>query len=380
MHEHRATTDLAGRALSTSVVTSAADLADAGWDDLVIGSGRDLPAHHLYTSALWLRRYELFGHWDQRYLLASEEETLLGGLATHRVDSRNATAQIRIDNLFDGGSPAEDGGASIAPCRVAGGLIDGRTGALTRPGLSLRQRAAVVDRLFSEAEDVAAELGERSVVCRCIDAGDLLLRRVLRGRGYVEVPGPDHLILTPPPGGLDGYIASFPNRYRNMIRREIRKLRDAGVTVTVEVLTRDLVAAVLPLITQLNEKHDLGIQSDDARGSLEMLRRSFGKDAYAVVARAGGRPVGFVELVLYRGNAWASQAGFDYGFQGALPLYFGVLFYGVMDFASSARLSKIDYSFGTDVAKTSRGCTRRPTVRAVRALDPAEHARLRQRP
>ena len=256
----------------------------------------------------------------------------------------------------------------MAPCRVAGGLIDGRTGALTRPGLSLAERGVLIDRLFNEAEHIAAEQGERAVICRCIDAGDLLLRSVLRGRGYVERPGPQHLVLTRPPGGLEGYIASFSNRYRNMIRREIRKLRDAGIEMTVEVLTRDLIDSVLPLITQLHAKHGVGIAPEETRAELEMVRRNFKQDAYAVVARVGDRPVGFVELVVHSGNAWAHQAGFDYEFQGSLPLYFGVLFYGPMAFVDAAQLSRIDYSFGTEHAKVSRGCISRPTIRAVRVL------------
>lgn len=357
--------------MTITIATSVADLALEGWDDLVIGHSSHLPAHHLYTSTSWLRRYEPFGEWDQRYLVARDRGALTGGLATHRVDPANATPKTRVDDLFPELSARRDVPASMAPCRVAGGLIDGRTGILTRPGLSLVERGALIDRLLSEAEHIAKDRGERAVICRCIDAGDLLLRSVLRGRGYIERPGPRHLVLTRPPGGLEGYIASFSNRYRNMIRREIRKLRDAGIVISVEVITRDLIASVLPLISQLHTKHSVGIQLDAARGELEMLRRIFKQDARAVVARVGDRPVGYVELVVYRGNAWAHQAGFDYEFQGSLPLYFGVLFYGPMDFVDSAQLSRIDYSFGTEQSKVSRGCSSRPTVRAFRVLDPS---------
>ena len=171
------------------------------------------------------------------------------------------------------------------------------------------------------------------------------------------------------PTGLEGYIASFSTRYRNMVRREIRKMRDANIVMTVEVLTRELVAEVLPLIDHVNAKYDIKIDSEQERADLEMLRRLFKGNAYAVVARASGRPVGFVELILCRGSAWGNHVGFDYEFQGSLPLYFGVLFYGLMDFASSTQLSRIDYSFGAEDAKTSRGCTSRPTVRAVRVLE-----------
>jgi predicted N-acyltransferase len=228
--------------------------------------------------------------------------------------------------------------------------------------------------LFAEAEQTAATQGEKAVICRCVDASDLLLRWVLRRRRYAEFPGPRHLVLTPPAGGLEGYLASFSSRYRNNIRRQIRILHDANVTISVELLTRELIASVVPLVDSLNRKY--GLESVDGRAALETARRVFKENARAVVARVDGRPVGFVEMLVHRDSAWMLQAGFDYEFQGKLPLYFGIMFYGLMDFASSNQLFRIDYTFGTEEAKTSRGCTSRPTFREVLVLDPAVHDRM----
>ena len=50
--------------------------------------------------------------------------------------------------------------------------------------------------------------------------------------------------------------------------------------------------------------------------------------------------------------------GFDYDVQGTLPVYFGVAFYGVMDFAAEHDLRVLDYTFGTEDAKRSRGSRR----------------------
>ncbi len=356
--------------------TSTSDLDVDSWNDLVIGHTGHLPAHNLYTSTPWLRRLELVGDWDQEYLVATHDGALLGGLSTHRLDAGIEDPLIGIDQVFSDAGLAPDLIAAILPCRLAGGIIDARTGALTRPGARLRERAGIIDALFAEAEHVAAEHGEPSVLCRCVDVGDVLLRATLRRRGYVEIPGPHHLVLTVPDGGLDGYIESFPNRYRNMVRRELRKLRDADVTVTVEAINPELITSLLPLIGNLNERHGIEANESIARAGLSVLRKFFRDDARAVVARHGDRPVGFVELVSYRGNAWAHQAGFDYEFQGKLPLYFGTIFYGLMDFATANHIERIDYSFGTETAKTSRGCVARPTVRAILALDPTVQARL----
>ncbi|HTZ09003.1 MAG TPA: GNAT family N-acetyltransferase [Acidimicrobiales bacterium] len=360
--------------LSTSRATTVSELAPAGWDDLVIGHDGRMPSHQLYNSVTWLRRYELSGAFDPVYLLAEAGGEVVGGLATHRVGGHETTSQIRVEDLVPTATPP--GAIPVTPCRVIGGLIDGRSGVLTRPGMALHRRAAVLDRLVADAEDVAAAGGECAVLCRTVDAGDLVLRRVLARRGYALVPGPAHLVLTVAPGGLEGYIASFPPRYRNMIRREQRKLRDAGIAITVEPLTRELIPAVLPLVAQLSDKHHLGVAAEAVRGELELTRRAWKERAHAVVARAGDRPVGFLEVVEYRGNAWAQQAGFDYEHNGSLPVYFGVLFYGLMDFAAAAGFTRIDYRYSTDAPKTSRGCAALATVRAVRLLDPATHHRL----
>jgi hypothetical protein len=94
------------------------------------------------------------------------------------------------------------------------------------------------------------------------------------------------------------------------------------------------------------------------------------------VARYGDKPVGYLDLIVYRNNAWAGRLGFDYEFQGTLPLYFGVLFYGLTDFASSTHLASIDYAVAAERAKTSRGCIPRRTHRVIRVLDAAAHDRF----
>ena len=125
-----------------------------------------------------------------------------------------------------------------------------------------------LSRLFAEAEDIAQGNGERSVVCCCVDSGDTLLRDVLRDRGYSEIPGPDHFVLAPPPGGLDGYIDSLSSKYRNKVRRELRKLREAGVAITVEPLTLDLIETAAPLIMNLYNRYDVDSDCESIAASL----------------------------------------------------------------------------------------------------------------
>ena len=331
----------------------------AGWDGLVIGEGGYLPSHDPYLSTSFLRLVGLFGRAGSQYLAAFTGERLVGGATAQRVDEHVADRTARLDGLLPGTE-----GAALA----VGGLYDDRTGVLTEPALSDQGRAAVICQLFGEAEEIARRDGEGFVVCRCVDSGDLLLRGVLRDRGYSEVPGLDHFVLVLPPGGLDGYVSSFASRYRNKVRREVRILREAGVVLSVEPMTQELIAEAVPLVVNLHDRYGVVEDPDFVAARMRVHCRAFKGSVYGVVARTGGRAVGFMELVVHRGNGWARHAGFDYQAQGRLPVYFGVMFYAVMDFAAERGLGVLDYSWGSDGAKRERGCQVRPTVRLFKVL------------
>lgn len=260
--------------LTVTVEPSAASLP--GWDELVIGDGIELPSHDLWLSAKLLHVFEVFGNKGPQHLLARANGTLVGGLATYRLDDQVTDRLMRLDGVFPG--------LDVLPARLAGGAYESRTGALTLPSLGVEARRQVVSRLFAEAEDLARRNGERSVVCRCVDGGDTLLRDVLRDRGYREIPGPDHLVLVPPPGGLDGYIDSLPSRYRSKVRRELRKLREGGVVITVEPQSPDLIRTVVPLIINLLNKYDIEADCDSITASLGLLHKAAKQSTYGVVA------------------------------------------------------------------------------------------------
>jgi hypothetical protein len=267
--------------LTVTVESSAASLP--GWDELVIGDGRELPSHNLWLSAKVLHVFEVFGNNAPRHVLAWSNGTLLGGLATYRLDDKVTDRLMRLDGVCPG--------MDVLPARLVGGPYESRTGALTLPNLDEDARHEVVSRLFTEAEDIAQRNREASVVCRCVDGGDVLLRDVLRDRGYREIPGPDHFVLAPPPGGLKGYIDSLPSRYRTKVRRELRKLSEGGVAITVEPLTPDLIRTVAPLIVNLQKKYDIDADSDSITASMRLLRKTLKDSIYGVVARVGDRVV-----------------------------------------------------------------------------------------
>src|ERR1039458_9404947 len=135
-----------------------------GWDELVIGDGIELLSHDLWLSAKVLHVLEVFSDKGPQHVLAWANGTLLGGLATYRLDDQVTDKEMRLDGVFPG--------MDVLPARLVGGLYDGRTGALTLPSLGEEARRQVVSRLFAEAEDIARRNDERSVVCRCVDRSE----------------------------------------------------------------------------------------------------------------------------------------------------------------------------------------------------------------
>ncbi len=114
--------------LTVTLEPSAASLP--GWDELVIGDGIELPSYNLWLSAKLLHVFEVFGNKAPQHVLARANGTLLGGLATHRLDDQVTDRLMRLDGVFPG--------IDVLPARLVGGPYESRTGALTLPNLARR--------------------------------------------------------------------------------------------------------------------------------------------------------------------------------------------------------------------------------------------------
>jgi hypothetical protein len=79
---------------------------------------------------------------------------------------------------------------------------------------------------------------------------------------------------------------------------------------------RDRTPFPAPLVANLLDKYDLDADEALIKPQLGLLRKAVKQSTYGVVARVCDRVVGFMGLVVYRGNAWTRHAGFDYEAQG----------------------------------------------------------------
>lgn len=243
----------------------------------------------------------------------------------------------------------------LMPSLVCGGRHVSRVRALTREDGDARH--ALLMDLLKRAEEVAAELGARSIAFLYVDERDTQLRRALAGLGYATCESGQSGDLTLPDGGWDGYKAMLPRKRRQVIASERQKLAAAGVDVSLEPLTADMIERLADLESQLFSRHGGSWTPRQSAQVFSAVLRQFGRDAMVAVARMDGQLCGF-SLVLRHLDDWCiHRAGFDYERIGNLPVYFEVTYNTVIERAASQGVRAVHYGLGATRAKRLRGCT-----------------------
>jgi predicted N-acyltransferase len=233
----------------------------------------------------------------------------------------------------------------------------------------------------ADAEVVAAAvaLGEelaRSTTFLYVDEDDEALRDLLRETGFASFRTGTASILDVPAGGLEEYLARFRSDRRSAIRRERRKVRDAGFELAVEPFTESLAAELVPLDQSVVRKYGDEWSPEEVEAMYDPLLRYLTPRASVVTARLRGRLGGFLLLLRWRDELYARNVGFDYELQGRVPLYFTVVFYEPIAYAARAGVSRIDYVIASEDVKRSRGCRQVAQLGYVRCADPRAQREL----
>lgn len=349
-------------------VSSAAELPKE-WD-----AGLDVT--DLFVSARWLAYIDEAMPGERRYLLAEDDHgNLVAGLPCYRFERGAAGSPfMRLDATVERLTErAVESGATVPPVDFADfhpALICG--GRQPHSSIVRRRRddPSGLDGLLAAAEDSARSQGCTSVAFPYVSESDEVLAEALRRRGYVGLFHEHRWRLSVPGGGFDAYLAALDSRQRHQVRRDRRRLGASGVRFAVEPLSDDAVAEMVPLEVNLNRKYDFPRAEADVRSILERFCARWGDAAVVSTARSAGRLRGFALFVRFRGSLYSRDVGFDYDFQGKLPIYFGVLFYEPLAFAQREGVEIIDYGAGSDGAKRKRGCRALGQHAYARSFDP----------
>lgn len=275
------------------------------------------------------------------------------------------------------GAPTADALAALMPSAYLGALRAGTTRLLLRPGLAERRARQALRTVLDSAEQMARDAGLRSVCCLYLPPEDLLTREALLEAGYAEF-GPALHVAILPVTTYDAYIGAMNQHRRSNVRRHRRLVARAGVVISREPLTRSLSEEMLPLEAQLYEKYE------HVKHPTEMARivhydviAAHGERAIVITARsADGVLRGYSAFIHVGDTLYSRDVGFDYPWQGRLPIYFVTNYYSAVELAESLGVRRIHYSYGSEETKVDYGCELHPRTSYVKAFDPALAASL----
>lgn len=353
---------------------SVAEALRRGWDTL-------LDPDDLFRSPGWLSLESEQTNIAPRYYLTGDEAT--GAEAAMSCYPLDATSEpwpfMRVDRTV--GMLAEQCGLEVdqetataldalLPTYLCGGRRVPNTAVLAGAGLDRERRRRRLDELVGGAEHDARGHGVASVAFLFVSESDHDLRDVLEQRGYIAFPTARYSTLRLDGSSFESYLESLPSVRRRKVRYERRQLDAAEVRFSVEPLCDGLMKELVPLLIQHGHKYGHAYTTEAMTRNLDLHARHCGSDAEVITARSADGVVRGFTLVVRRGSRlYVRQTGYDYEWQGKLPLYFGLCFYEPIEYAGRVGATVLDYAVASEQTKRSRGCVQEQRFGYLKAFD-----------
>ncbi len=367
------------------ILSAASELGRCGWDDHLLHSD------DFYLSSAWLGVLETISPVPPFYLTAIDDNgRAMAGLAAHLLDRDTPPWDFyRIDRVLRRLAAMPDRDARgivgvrarepvmLMPSLLLGGRHTSHSRLLLAPGLSEAARQEATDALLDEAGRLGRDLGARSLAFMFVDEDDRL-RDDLAQRGYLAFLHATAGVMDIDFATFDEYLSRFSPHRRRRIGKELRSFAEAGVVFSHHPLG-EVIEEITPLGMALEYRY--GVDGDTvaaAQKSLQIVSAAFGERAVALTAEQDGKIRGYVLAVRWNDVLVLRSAGFDYDYKGRLPLYYGVVFYNVVEYALASAVRRVLYSIESAEAKKSRGCRIIDEYGMVRGLDEQASAVLRQ--
>jgi predicted N-acyltransferase len=339
----------------------------------------------LHLSAHWLRSVEGNLEMSPLYLVRTGAGGEIHGAAVGYL--MDDTPQSRADSLIKlsrvdfllGGLLAGELGRSagtaavlrrLLPSLSCGGWTHANSDIVLSAGLCRRDRRAVAAQVVGGLVEAAADVGARSVCFPYVEERNQDLQELLIANEFVQFPAASHYAIDVTWRSFDDYLLHFPGPRRVKIRREYRRLKEAGVTFRTQRLDEPLARGLLPLAMGTVRKHQGAISEKSLYDRLRLLVEV---GSEVVLLEHDETVKGFGVVIEWRDQLYARMCGFDYASQGRLPLYFGLMYEQVRH-AIERGLRRIEYGVAIEEAKMSRGARRFPQYSYVKALARADHA------
>lgn len=236
-----------------------------------------------------------------------------------------------------------------------------------------RDDAGTVAGLVAAISEWAAAGGLTAVGFLYTLPGDAVLSAALRRQGFATTPSPytaaNDLRLAG--DGFDDYLASLPRHHRTEIRRERRKVADAGITAAPVDLAAER-AEVVGLRLQHAARYGRRVSEEKEQARLDSVIGAFGRDrVLGFGARGpGGELISFCVVVDWHDEWYVLDSGSDYDHPDHRLTYFEACYYTPIEAAYRRSVRTLHFGLGSWAAKRQRGCVETPRHVWVKALDP----------
>jgi predicted N-acyltransferase len=291
-----------------------------------------------------------------------------------RVLRRMAALPDRDERGFIGVRGREP--AVVMPNLLLGGRHTAHNRLLLARGLPEAARRHARAALLDEAASLGHEVGARALTFMFVDEDDPL-RGDLAQRDYLAFLHARAAVMDIGFATFDGYLDRFSAHRRRRVKRELRAFSEAGVVFSHHPLG-EVIEEVTPLGMALEARYGAEDTVAAAQRSHQIVSGALGERAVALTAEQGGKIRAFVVGMRWQDALILRSAGFDYEFQGKLPLYYGLIFYHVVSYALASAIRQVFYSIESTQAKASRGCRIIDQYGMVRGLGDQATAALRQ--
>lgn len=232
-----------------------------------------------------------------------------------------------------------------------------------------RQLLSMLDGVITE---LASQAGMHVVVYKEFGTGDLEWTQPLLKLGYRRVATPPMHCFKPLFRDFQEYRKALRSHYRYKVERSLRKLRNAGIEISVRADPDDILKAYTPevhdLYHQVVERSNTKLETLPIEFFHELTVRLAGQ--VDLVALSKGRQVLAFGWCLHANSTYHMLfAGLNYALNAELDLYFNLM-YAWLDCALRRRVSKIEVGQTANVFKARLGCYSEPLFAFMKGLGP----------
>jgi predicted N-acyltransferase len=301
-----------------------------------------------YSSYPWLSYVETHNDAQVIYLLAYQEDCLVASLPVYHF-------REKLPLYYDPGFlfSASENRRSNGHTMIAGTREGYISEMLTLSSVPAADRRDIAASLLAELRRQARADGDNCAILYMPDTTAELFAPFRREGDRLAVIDAQ-AVMNVPAGGLATYIEQMPASKRQLIRRDIRRFERSGCQFR-EMKLSQCYRQLGGLSAELLNKYGHEANASDEASRFGRQAEWIDDISTVMCAYLEDRIVGFAHFIEWQDILYARAIGFDYSIAHEAGLYFNLLYYRAVQYASEHGISAIDYGCGSYETKVARG-------------------------